>query len=97
MVKLNIVSREEFEKIMERGKWAKNSIVAHVNDFIEANVPVMRIDYDEGSYKNAESVYNSFYNAIRRHKKNSNVKVTIIKGEVYLVNTKLLEEEKENE
>lgn len=61
-----------------------------INEFSESNIPVAIVEYDE--YKNAESCRNSFHQTIKRMKKN-NIKIHVINGKVYMINTLLYKEE----
>lgn len=86
-----------FEKVDPRSvakfvSWYKRTkVAAIVEEFIEANIPMAKVVYDNGEYANMASAQSSLYRAIKAmHADNILCKST--GGNLYLINKLLIED-----
>ena len=61
-----------------------------LKDFVNSEIPVAEMIWDEDEYKNATSAYSAVYGAIKRLKL-SNISVRVINKKLYIMNNILYE------
>lgn len=66
------------------GSKVKKNVHAYLREFVNMNVKVVKVDFDELDYANAKSAYSSFYKASRYG--GYPVTAAMRNGELYLIN-----------
>ena len=82
-----------FEKVDYKTlKWArKTKLQAMLEEFIAMDTPCVKVNFGANEYKSPSSAAASLYQTAKNLNLNS-IKVRIIKGQVYIFNTLLIDE-----
>ena len=70
--------------------YRKTKIQALIEEFVAMNTPCVKLILENGEYKDAKSAISSVYQYCKKMRYN-NLKAKTIGGEVYIVNTNLIE------
>lgn len=72
-------------KVKEMPSRRNNDVQGYLTEFMQMNVPVVRVDFASKEYKSVHSAAGSFIKAIKRL--NIPAKLMIRDGQVYLIRT----------